>query len=170
MSTPILGVTVIREDTAKQWCLSRGGEQWFANSLPELYWDIAPMHGVRPDVAYVQACKETGFGRYGRAVTPQHHNYCGLKVRNPGADDAASSHMMFHTPEVGVQAHIEHLALYAGALGYPRTDPVDPRHFNTLYGTATNVAALSGKWAPSKTYGDEIEAGLWQLWIRQHGT
>lgn len=170
MSTAILGPTQIRETTAKDWALDRGGEPWFSMVLPDLYWDFAPSFGVRPDVAFVQACKETGFGKYGRAVTPAHHNYCGLKVRQPGADDAAASHAVFHTPEVGVIAHIEHLALYAGAMGFPRTDPVDPRHFASLYGTATNVKALSGKWAPSKTYGDEIEDGLWQLWIRQNGS
>ena len=54
---------------------------------------------------------------------------------------------------------MDHLALYAGAKGYPKDDTYDPRHFVTIKGKATTVNSLGGtKWAPSATYGEEINA------------
>ena len=51
---------------------------------------------------------------------------------------------------------MDHLALYAGAKGYPKDKTYDPRHFATNKGVATTVNALGTKWAPSPTYGEEI--------------
>lgn len=152
MSTPILGVAQARSDQACIWALEKGAPEWFSCDLAKVYWRLAPLHGIRPEVAYAQAAHETGFGHFGRAVTREHHNYCGLKVVNPGADDAADSHARFPTPEVGVIAHLEHIGIYAGAPGYPKAVPVDTRHFGYLLGKASNVEDWSGKWAPSPTY------------------
>jgi hypothetical protein len=55
-----------------------------------------------------------------------------------------------------VSAHLDHLALYAGAAGYPRSATPDPSHFASISGTAPTVEALSGKWAPSADYGASI--------------
>jgi flagellum-specific peptidoglycan hydrolase FlgJ len=132
--------------------LEKGAEEWFACDLARTYWRIAPLHGVRPEVTFAQAALETGFGKFGRAVTREHNNFCGLKVANPGPDDSPDSHARFPTPEVGVIAHIEHIALYAGAPGYPKPKPIDTRHFPYLFGTAKDVETLSGHWAPSSTY------------------
>jgi N-acetylmuramoyl-L-alanine amidase len=73
--------------------------------------------------------------------------------------------MQFPTDEVGIQAHLDHLALYAGAVGYPqiyapsvnaaRSTP-DPRHFSSVFGTAPEVEDLGGKWAPSSDYGTVV--------------
>lgn len=156
MTTPILGVAQARSDQACIWALERDAPEWFACALAKTYWRLAPLHGVRPEVAYAQAALETGFGKFGRAVTREHNNYCGLKVVNPGADDAADSHARFPTPEVGVIAHLEHICLYAGALGYPKAVPIDPRHFSYLFGKAKKVEDWSTRWAPSSTYHEKI--------------
>jgi hypothetical protein len=116
--------------------------------------------GVRPEVAFAQAFKETGGGRFGRAVTPAHRNLCGLKIRDPGGmrDDDPNAHARFPSWLVGVQAHVDHLSLYAAGPGTPREQTPDPRHFAYLHGRARSVEELGGpgKWAPSRTYGPEI--------------
>lgn len=53
-------------------------------------------------------------------------------------------------------AHLDHLALYAGAPGYPRADSPDPRHFDFLAGDAPTVEQLSGRWAPAASYGPSL--------------
>lgn len=169
MTTPILGLGVADEDHARWFAAARGAVAWWADLIP-IYWDLAPRIGVRADVAFAQACKETGFGKFGRAVTPAHHNPCGLKVPDPAgkADNDPAAHQTFPTWQVGIRAHLEHLALYAGAPGYPltysKTSPttwigatVDPRHFNFLRGrSGDSVEGLGGSWAPDPNYGVSI--------------
>lgn len=156
--TDILGPSQVTSQQAAAYARRLNAtNEWL--TLVDLYWSIAyERAGVRPEVAFTQACKETGFGKFGRAVTPAHHNPCGLKVRDPSgmADDDPHAHQTFPDWKTGVTAHIDHLALYAGARGYPRTDTPDPRHFADRYGIAPTVEALSGNWAPSRTYGAEI--------------
>src|SRR5690606_32028850 len=121
-----------------------------------LYWELAPQRGgVDPAVAYAQAAKETGFGRFGGAVRPDYHNPCGLKTRT-ASGDRPEDHQRFPDWRTGVTAHLDHLALYAGAPGYPRADTPDPRHFAWIKGEAATVEALGGAWAPSADYGRSI--------------
>jgi N-acetylmuramoyl-L-alanine amidase len=164
--TPILGPARATVEAATRYAAGRAPDApgWFTTTLPATYWRLAPLAGIRPEVAYAQAIHETGFGRFGRAVTPEHHNYCGLKVRNPGADHDPDSHARFPTLEVGVIAHLDHLALYAAAPGYPRHDTPDPRHFASILGAARTVEDLGGEdppdgvpdWAPSPQYPEPI--------------
>ena len=121
-------------------------------------------------VAYVQAAKETGYGKFGGVLDASYHNPCGLKESSGGSDTDPNAHKRFDNWDQGVIAHLDHLALYAGSAGYPKTNYVsswnngnldststyDSRHFKYLAGTVTTVNALGGKWAPSKTYGLEI--------------
>jgi hypothetical protein len=67
----------------------------------------------------------------------------------------------------GVAAHLDHLALYAGARGYPKRATPDPRQFGFLRGRARTVQALGWAWAPSRSYGREVlglarQIGLWK--------
>ena len=39
-----------------------------------------------------------------------------------------------------------------------RNNTNDPRHFATIKGKATTVNSLGTKWAPSSTYGEEVNA------------
>ncbi|MBO8163776.1 MAG: trypsin-like peptidase domain-containing protein, partial [Brevibacillus sp.] len=110
--------------------------------------------GIRPEVAYAQAAKETAFGRFGGVVTRDHHNWCGLKTTQGGSNSDPYAHAKFPDDEVGVLAHLQHLALYAGVEVTGRI--VDPRHFSSIEGTAPTVEALGGKWAPAADYGQSI--------------
>jgi N-acetylmuramoyl-L-alanine amidase len=154
----IVSNTSISVQEAKNWAKSRGATDIFIG-LADLYWKYAPQHGgVNPAIAYVQAAKETGFGKFGGVINETFHNPCGLKTTVTGADNDPNAHKVFNNWDEGVQAHLDHLALYAGASGYPRKTTYDPRHFASILGKAKTVVALGGGWAPSITYGQELLA------------
>jgi hypothetical protein len=81
--------------------------------------------------------------------------------------------MRFKSWEEGIQAHADHLGLYAGAKNYPKYSPntknytnekykangttLDPRHFTYLYGKCPTVEGLSGTWATDKKYATTLK-------------
>ncbi len=152
----IISDAKVTAEEAEDWAKSKGATKTFIN-LADLYYKYAPDHGnVNPAIAYVQAGKETGFGNFGGVLDESYHNPCGLKKSTGGDDTDPNAHQKFNSWDEGVQAHLDHLALYAGAGGYPRSDTYDPRQFRTVKGTATTVNSLGTKWAPSVTYGEEV--------------
>lgn len=153
---PIISQTTVTEDDAKEWARLKGATEEFIG-LADLYWSYAKERGnVNPTVAYIQAAKETGYGKFGGVINSSYYNPCGLKVNAGGGDYDPDAHKKFLSWEEGIQAHLDHLALYAGAENYPRKDTPDPRHFDIIYGKAKTVASLGANWAPSPTYGEEI--------------
>ncbi|NPV72155.1 MAG: hypothetical protein HPY55_16235 [Firmicutes bacterium] len=154
--TPILGPARATVEQAQAWARSRGATEQFV-ALAPLYWRLGPERGgVEPAGAYSQAAKEMAFGRFGGVVDPSFCNPCGLKTRQGGSNSDPNAHQRFASWEKGVIAHLDHLALYAGAPGYPRPDTPDPRHFPFLLGKARTYEELGGKWAPSPDYGRSI--------------
>lgn len=152
----IISDTKVTVEQAKSWAKSKGATETFIN-LAELYFKYAEECGnVNPAIAYVQAAKETGYGKFGGVLDETYHNPCGLKTSSGGADSDPNAHQRFNSWDEGVQAHLDHLALYAGADGYPKSNTYDPRHFVTIKGKAKTVNALGGNWAPSTTYGEEV--------------
>lgn len=152
----ILSDSQVTAAQAKNWAKSKGSTETFA-SLADLYFKYYTEHGnVNPAIAYVQAAKETGYGKFGGVLDDSFHNPCGLKIAAGGSDTDPNAHKRFNSWDDGVQAHLDHLALYAGADGYPRSSTNDERHFRTIKGTAPTIDLLGGKWAPSPTYGDEV--------------
>ena len=152
----IISKTNITINEAKSWAKERGATDTFL-SLADLYWKYSSSHGgVNPALAYVQAAKETGYGKFGGVINESYHNPCGLKTNKGGDDTDPNAHMKFSNWDEGVQAHLDHLALYAGASGYPRENTYDPRHFASIKGTASTVMNLGGKWAPGSSYGSEV--------------
>lgn len=152
---------------AQEWARGNKAPQEFVDLAP-LYWAIAPDRaGVDPAVAYVQFAHETGFlyrdGNSMAGIDATYHNPCGLKTTQGGSNTDPNAHQRFASWEDGITAHIDHLALYAGAPGYPRADTPDPRHFSFITGTAKTVEELGGKWAPSPTYGERLVSMLKSL-------
>lgn len=152
--TPLLGTPDVPAEQAAVWARLNGATPRFV-SLAPLYWDVAEARGVRPEVAYAQAAKETNFGRSG-VLDASYHNPAGLKRTAGGSNRSPAAHMHFPSWRDGVTAQIDHLALYAGAPGYPRAGSPDPRAFAKLAGTARTVERLGGKWAPSPSYGTSL--------------
>ncbi len=124
-------------------------------ALVSYYYREGAREGVRPDVAFAQALKETGFFRYGGTVTPDQNNYCGL-----GTTSATVKGAYFASSELGVRAHIQHLLAYASTRR-PVLPVVDPRYdlVRSAYGARTlgTWADLNGRWAvPGHSYGQSI--------------
>lgn len=160
--TLILSTPRATVEQAKAWAMAKGASDVFIN-LADIVWEESIKAGVDPTVVYAQSAKETGFGKFGGVLNETFMNPAGLKISEGGEDFDQGAHQVFNNWESGVQAQIDHLALYAGASGYPKLDTTDPRHFNFLMGTATTVEELGGKWAPSFSYGTEIVSMMGEI-------
>jgi len=156
--TAIIGTPLASQEQCVNYLLS-------VNPYPEIsvtprelvayYYEEGTREGIRPDVAFAQALKETGFFRYGGTVTPDQNNYCGL-----GTTSATVKGAYFATSRIGVRAHIQHLLAYASTRA-PIQPVVDPRYslVRNVYGTNTlgNWQDLNGRWAvPGDSYGQSI--------------
>lgn len=152
----IISNSQVTTKQAKNWAKSKGATQTFI-ALADLYFEYCSDHGdVNPAIAYVQAAKETNYGNFGGLLTESYHNPCGLKIAAGSSDTDKGSHEKFNNWDEGIQAHLDHLALYAGADGYPKNDSYDQRQFKTIKGKVTTVNSLGGNWALSSTYGEEV--------------
>ena len=151
-ATPILSAPSATVSQARAWAERNEATPVFFEYLP-LYWEIAPQFGVDPAAAAAQSALETAFGRFTGLVAPDMHNPCGLKKRD-AKGDGRLDFAAFPSWHIGVKAHVQHLALYAGVS--IEKEIVDPRHFAHLLGTATTMEALGGKWAPAPDYGRQI--------------
>lgn len=152
--TAILDRPAVTFSAAQRWAAGRNATGEFVGLAP-IYWTLADL--VAADVAYAQAAKETGFGRFGGIIDASFHNPCGLKTDRGGDNTDPNAHQRFPDWTFGVRAHLDHLALYAAAPGYPRSATPDPRHFRWLLGRALTVETLSGQWAGAG-YGESIVA------------
>ncbi|WP_238883122.1 N-acetylmuramoyl-L-alanine amidase [Clostridium sp. YIM B02551] len=153
--TPIISKPQAIQAQAIQWAKDKNAAEVFI-SLADLYWKFSEeCGGVNPLVAYAQSALETNYGKYTGKVPVYYKNPCGLK-KSDAKGDNPEDHAQFSSWEDGVHAHLDHLALYAGAKGYPKLDTKDPRHFQYLLGRAKYVETLSGNWAPSDNYGIKI--------------
>ena len=126
-----------------------------AEEIVSYYYEEGTREGIRPDVAFAQALKETGFFRYGGTVTPDQNNFCGL-----GTTSATVKGSYFPNPQIGVRAHIQHLLAYSPTRK-PTLPLVDPRYniVRKAYGNRTlgTWQDLNGRWAvPGNYYGQEI--------------
>jgi hypothetical protein len=146
--------------------------------LAELYIKIGEQYGVRGDIAFCQAAKETGFWQFKGDVQPRQNNYCGLwaigspltgqESRN-GADpslvwfESGVHGAIFETPAAGVEAHIQHLFAYANKNTLPSGKVlIDPRYSLVNRGIAPTWLQLNARWAvPGTTYGQSIINDYW---------
>lgn len=167
--TPIIGRATTTVEQMKEWAKNKGANKVFIDLAP-IFYDLSIKTGIDPSVVYTQSAKETGYFKFGGVLNASFNNPCGLKTSAGGGDKDPNAHKRFKSWEEGIQAQIDHLALYAGAKGYPRTGTLDPRHFPYLKGTATTVESLGGKWAPSSSYGTDIVKMMKELGTTKIGT
>ncbi|MEG2353340.1 MAG: N-acetylmuramoyl-L-alanine amidase [Clostridium sp.] len=155
--TPIIGSATATVTQMKEWAKKKKATETFI-SLADIYVSLASKHGgINPVVAYAQSAKETGFGRFGGVLDESFFNPCGMKTKDGVVDHEPNAHQRFNNWTEGISAHLDHLALYVGSQGYPRTgNTLDPRHFPYLMGKCDSVESLSGKWALSPEYGNQI--------------
>lgn len=152
---PIISNTKTTVAQMQEWAKRKGAHQTFIDLAPT-YYKVSQNAGVNPLVTYAQSAKETGYFKFGGVLNITYNNPCGMKISAGGGDKDPNAHMRFKSWEEGIQAQVDHLALYAGQNGYPKANTPDPRHFAFIKGTAPTVEDLGGKWAPSATYGVDI--------------
>lgn len=154
----IMGRPIATPEQCVKYLLSVNPRPNLTVPLQELvtyYYEEGTREGVRPDVAFAQALKETGFFRYGGTVTPDQNNYCGLGTTSTEVKGA-----YFPSSQLGVRAHIQHLLAYA-TTRRPQAPVVDPRYdlVRAVYHDSTigTWEGLNGRWAvPGYTYGQSI--------------
>ena len=61
VKTPILGTPMVTLEQARAWAQKRGAHQRFID-VAEWYWYYGDKTGIRPEVLYAQAAKETALG------------------------------------------------------------------------------------------------------------
>lgn len=154
----IIGTPLASQEQCVNYLLSVNPKPDISVSPKELvsyYYEEGAREGIRPDVAFAQALKETGFFRYGGTVTPDQNNYCGLGTTSSDVKGA-----YFSSAQLGVRAQIQHLLAYASTRR-PSEAVVDPRYglVRNSYGSRTlnSWTDLNGRWAvPGYSYGQSI--------------
>ena len=90
-------------------------------------------------------------------------------VKGPhGEAETPDNHQRFASWGDGVQAHLDHLALYVGRPGYPKAGTPDPRHFPHLLGKVTSLTNLGDWWVlggqgTKPTYGQAIRTRVAEM-------
>lgn len=158
----IIGEVSATVEQAQSWARSKGASEEFIGLAP-IFWQIATDAVINPVGVYAQSAKETAFGNFGGVLDRTYCNPCGMKTTQGGGNYDPSAHQKFSNWREGITAQVDHLALYAGVLGYPKANTPDPRHFDFIKGTARYWEDLGGKWAPSATYGEDIVKMMKQI-------
>jgi hypothetical protein len=109
----------------------------------ELWITESEIEGVKGDIAFCQACHETGYFKYGGLVLPEQNNYGGIGAVN---NSAVGKGAWFDTPQLGIRASIQHLKAY-GSKDALKHECIDPRFKLVTRGVAPNFEDLGGKWA-----------------------
>ncbi len=153
--TNLFGEPEITVDEAKAWAEKCGAHQRFID-IADIYWKYGEITGIRPEILYAQAAKETGYGKYGGAVIPEQNNWAGIKTKT-ATGDRQEDHETFETPDDGVRGHFNHISAYIGLepVGEPHG-----RYFSVKSikwaGTVKTLEELGGKWCPDLYYGYSI--------------
>jgi N-acetylmuramoyl-L-alanine amidase len=160
----IIGPPIATIDKVLSNLTAMGAASLFINSMLIPLWDEALAAAVDPVGMVAQSYKETAGGKFGGAVTAQFYNTAGIKVRHlgkfPGVDDGDRplAHAQFASWNIGARAHAQHARGYANC-PVPDAEVVDPRYWLVIgRHNCVNWSDLGGKWAPSLTYGQEIES------------
>lgn len=154
-NTPIMGKSQISMNSAIAWAKANNASDLFIDAA-QYYWKYGELMGIRPEVLYAQAAKETGYGRYGGRVLPEMNNFAGIK-KYGAVNDATEDHETFATREDGVRGHFNHMSAYVGVT------PIGEVHgrYNSVKtlawaGTVKYVEDLGGRWCPDLYYGYAI--------------
>ncbi len=176
----IIGTQVASAEQMAAYALSMNPSPKISGTMLELakmFLEEGAAEGVRGDIAFAQACKETGYFAYGGTALPEWNNYSGLGVTGVAYNPASSSEVpfadgvvviknssgdsvgvKFSEPRLGVRAQIQHLKGYATTEALKQAS-ADPRYSLITKGKAPNWVDLNGIWAvPGPNYGQEILA------------
>ena len=138
--------------------LEKGG----ASTLREfcqIYYEEATAEGVKAEVAFTQAMKETAWLKFGGIVKIEQFNFAGIGAEDGNEKGQAAT---FADVRTGIRAHIQHLKAY-GSTEKLKNECVDPRFKYVTRNSAPYVEWLGIKenpngigWATDKDYGYKI--------------
>ena len=136
--------------------LSEGGADSI-ETFCQMYYDEATAEGVRPEVAFAQTMKETGFLQYGGDASIEQFNFAGL-----GTTGNSVPGNSYPDVQTGIRAQIQHLKAYATADALNQ-ECVDDRYEYVKKGSAPYVQWLGQQenpeglgWATGDNYGYDI--------------
>ena len=123
----------------------------------QIYYEESVAEGIKAEVAFVQAMKETGWLQFTGVVKAEQYNFAGM-----GATGNSVSGESFKDVREGVRAQIQHLKAYGSTKSLNQTC-VDNRFKYVERGSAIYVEWLSipnnpkkKGWAAAKGYGVDI--------------
>ncbi len=156
ISRNITGAAVMSERQLAVYFLSQNPKASVeqVKRLAHYYREEGAAEGINSDVAFAQMCLETGFLRFGKLVTPDMHNYCGL-----GAIDETIRGEAFENEQQGVRAHIQHLHAYALDETVPLKQPLIDNRYKLVQprGKSPTIFELTGTWAADPQYGQKLD-------------
>lgn len=136
--------------------LSKGGADSI-ETFCQMYYDEATAEGVRPEVAFVQTMKETGWLQFGGDASIEQFNFAGLGTTGDGVPGNS-----YPDVRTGIRAQIQHLKAYATTDTLTQ-ECVDDRYEYVLKGCAPYVEWLGQNenpegtgWATAENYGYSI--------------
>lgn len=125
----------------------------------QMYYEEAVAEGVKAEVAFAQAMKESAWLKFGGIVKIEQFNFAGLGALDGNAQGQAAS---FSDVRTGIRAQIQHLKAY-GSAEELKSACVDPRFKYVTRNSAKYVEWLGIKenpagvgWASDKNYGYAI--------------
>jgi hypothetical protein len=131
-----------------------------APDVAQIYLEEGEIEGVKGDIAFAQALKETSYFRFTGLAKPEWHNPAGLGVTGQKVNGEPVGNK-FPDWRTGIRAQIQHLKAYASKEPLKQTC-VDERYALVSKGIAPNWEQLNGRWAvPGPTYGQDI-IKIWQ--------
>lgn len=164
---PIMGTSTVTVEQMVSYFEANGGKypseilkNGGADSIEtfcQMYYDEATAEGVRPEVAFTQTMKETGWLQYGGDASIEQFNFAGLGTTGGGV--AGNSYPDVRT---GIRAQIQHLKAYATDDALTQAC-VDDRYEYVTKGSAPYVEWLGQQenpdgcgWATAENYGYSI--------------
>lgn len=118
----------------------------------------ANAEGVRAEMVFVQAMKETNWLRFTGHVKVDQCNFAGLGAVDSKPTDANT----FPDVRTGLRAQVQHLKAYASTLPLNNAC-VDVRFGLVKRGCAPYIENLSGRWASASDYGQTIVSSMNKL-------
>lgn len=136
--------------------LGKGGADSI-ETFCQIYCEEAAAEGVRPEVAFVQAMKETAWLKYGGDAQIEQFNFAGIGTTGDGVPGSSYADV-----RTGIRAQIQHLKAYATE-DILAQECVDDRYEYVKKGSAPYVEWLGQKenpqgtgWAADENYGYSI--------------
>ena len=154
MSLTILGTGTRDVKNLNAWLKEKGCPE-----CADLYRQAGEKWGVRWDVAIFQSCLETGFfwtNTTPKDVKPSQNNYAGLGATGGGVPGDS-----FDSPELGIEAQIQDLALRCD-VSIPK-DKILSKYARSVYEVIANRHSkywddLAGTWATDPNYWNKIKS------------